>query len=78
MPTYFFSETEDGSDISPQEKGFEFGSLEEACEEAERTVRAMAIEVPFEQKTILMRVLDADRRVLHTVTLSVDDNSCGN
>lgn len=69
MKRYYFIDSEHASEIAHDDEGLEFGSFEEACEEAERALREIALST--KARTIWMSVLDEDRKHLHRARLEV-------
>lgn len=65
MPKFYFSATEDGDDIQPDEEALEYASLKHACQAAEVALREMAWYATVPR--IWMSVIDARRRLVYRV-----------
>lgn len=69
MPTYYFADTQNSADIADDDDGLEFDTLKEACDEADRTLREIALSTSA--TTLWMSVADKDRNLVHRARLDV-------
>ncbi|TCR68270.1 hypothetical protein EV560_10297 [Bosea sp. BK604] len=77
MPIYYFSESENGADVGSDDNGVEFRTLDDACNEADRTLRVIAAQAPLTNTTFWMTVLSSERVVVHRSRLEVVSSGCG-
>ena len=66
--TYFFIDSQYAADIADDE-GLEFDTFDDACEEADRALREIALSTRV--KTLTLSVFDENRQLVHRARLDV-------
>jgi hypothetical protein len=69
MPRYYFADSQNAADIADDDEGLEFDSFADACNEAERALREIAVDA--KAQTLWMSVFDEDRKLVHRARLEV-------
>jgi hypothetical protein len=69
MPTYYFADSQNAADIAEDDEGLEFDTLKDACDDADRALREIALNA--KDQTLWMSVFDEDRKLVHRARLEV-------
>lgn len=76
MPRYYFIDSQHASEIADDDEGLEFHSFEEACKEADRALREIAVYA--KARTLWVSVFDEQGKPVHRARLEVisEDSEC--